>query len=387
MNELSTSGTRPGILLQAGSAQVSSSERKLRIVHLVSSMKVGGMEQLVLRFTEAQRRMGHAASVIALQPGPLLETAGERGIPVRVLGGKNALARVARGALTLARLRPDIIHAHNPTSLHYAVLGKRFSRAAIVMTDHAQTKGIVRVPTQREQRLTDAIVAVSQDTALKASMRGRTIPLTVIHNGIDMGITPSDREGTRARLRLNGGMVGIMVASMEKVKRHVDLLHALTILREQGLSLTMLIVGDGPERQHIEQMIGELGLGPEQVRLLGIRSDVMDLLAASDFFVLPSEMEGLPVSMLEALKQRLPVIATPVGGVPELITHDLNGLLTPVNDPAALAETICQLVRDPMLRARLGNAGYERVSAEFDFMTMMARYIELYYRVRVAGAN
>lgn len=362
-----------------------SNQHKLRIVHVVSSMRVGGMEQLVVRFTESQRNMGHDARVVALQGGPLLNTARESGLPVQVLGGKRTLLRVIRGAAALARLRPDIIHAHNPTSLHYAVLGKLVSRARVVMTDHAQTKGIQRVASVREQRLTDAVVAVSNDTAMKASVRGRAIPLSVIHNGIDLTPVNTDRNAVRNRLGLPDGVVGIIVASMEKVKRHKDLLLALALLRDQELPVTMLIVGDGPERKHLEEMTHDLKLGDEQIRFLGIRSDVTDLLGAADFFVLPSEMEGLPVSMLEAMKQSLPVIATPVGGVPELITHNLSGLLTPVSDPEALAQTISRVVRDPQLRALLGEAGYQRVNADFDFMKMMVRYIELYYRVQKAG--
>jgi L-malate glycosyltransferase len=385
MSELLTPGHAPRTYLTAVPTQVSCGQGKLRILHLVSSLRVGGMEQMVLRFTESQRQMGHDARAIAFHTGPLLATAREAGLPVQVVGGSHAPLRVARIALALARFRPDIIHAHNSTSLHYAVLGKQLSGAGVVMTDHNQPRTGTRTPTEREERMTDAIVAVSQSTALKVTMRGRTIPLAVIPNGVDMAETSLDRAGIRAGLGLKDGIVGIMVARLEGLKRHIDLLQALALLRDRGLPLTMLIVGDGAARPEIEQAIQELKLGPDRVRMLGMRSDVMQLLSAADFFVLPSETEGMPVSILEAMKSRLPVIATPVGGIPELVTHEEHGLLTPVKDPVTLAQNLERVVCDSALRIRLGNAAYERARAEFDFRAVMARYIELYYRVQAAN--
>lgn len=381
MNNLFDTQSFPHPSQHLNPSEVVPCQRELRIVHVVSSMLVGGMEQFVLRLSEAQKRRGHYASVIALRGGPLLETARQHGVQVNVLGGSWSLSRVIRGIAALARLRPDIIHAHNPTSLHYAILGKFVGRPRVVMTDHAQAKIIQRLASRREQRLTDAVVAVSQDTAEKASVRGRLIPLSVIHNGIDLTPIISDRNRIRKKMGLQGACVGIIVARLEKVKRHEDLLQAMAMLQGEASPITMLIVGDGPERKNLETVWANQ-TNRSSVQFLGFRSDVMNLLAASDFFVLSSEMEGLPLAMLEAMKQRLPVIATSVGGIPEVINHNQTGLLTPVNDPTALARAIRQVAQDTDLRSRLGLAGYQRVCADFDFTKMTDKYIDLYYRVK-----
>jgi hypothetical protein len=119
------------------------STRPLRIIHTTSSLKGGGMEHFVLRLAGAQRQLGHDARILALQGGPLEEHAARLGIPTIVLGGSGTGSRVLRGAAAMARLRPSVMHSHNPTSLQYGVLGKLVSGARLVFTDH---RGIVRVP-------------------------------------------------------------------------------------------------------------------------------------------------------------------------------------------------------------------------------------------------
>jgi glycosyltransferase involved in cell wall biosynthesis len=128
----------------------------------------------------------------------------------------------------------------------------------------------------------------------------------------------------------------------------------------------------------LENLAEELGLGPDRVRFLGFRSDVPDLLAASDFFALPSLTEGLPLSVLEAMGHRLPVIATPVGGVPELVTEGRHGLLVPVDAPESLACAVSQLSQDADLRRRFGEAAYQKVKTDFSFETMLKSYETLY---------
>src|SRR5204863_7471061 len=137
--------------------------------------------------------------------------------------------------------------------------------------------------------------------------------------------------------------------------------------------ITLLVAGDGDERERVERRARELALPADRVRFLGFRRDVPRLLAASDFFVLPSRTEGLPLCLLEAMAQGLPAIATPVGGVPEVIEEGITGLLTPVEDPAALAEAIRRLAAEPALRARMGAAAQRRAAEEFSFAEMTGR--------------
>ncbi|WP_437336729.1 glycosyltransferase family 4 protein [Sorangium sp. So ce394] len=365
----------------------------LRIVHVVSSLNGGGMEHFVLRLAEAQRRHGHDASILALRGGPLADLARQRALPATVLGGRLP-ARAAHAALAFARARPHVIHAHNPTALHYATVGKLLTRARLVFTDHAQTRGIIRVPSRFEWRATDAVVGCSQDTADKSGAVGVAGNISVIHNGIDITPARRTREEVRAELGFGadpppaqspepagspgGAFVGIMPAAFHPVKAHDVLLRALARLRDRGVPVTVLIVGDGDERDRIHGLARELGIHGKEARFLGFRKDVPDLLLAADFFVLPSRDEGLPLAVLEAMARSLPVVVTPVGGVPEVVRSEEHGLLVPVDDPDALAAAIERLARDPALRRRLGEAGHARVRDDFSFEKMTRKYEQLY---------
>jgi len=354
---------------------------RLRIVHLVSSLHVGGMEHFVVRLAAEQRLQGHDARVLALQDGQLREEAQRLGLPVTVLGGRSAALRVARGLAYMASVRPQISHAHNTTSLHYAVIGRLAAGARVVLTYHGQGKGDARTPSAMEWRKTSAIIAVSQAVTSRIESSAPGVAYSVIRNGVHLAAVRRPRAELRAELGLGDALTGIIVARMDRLKGHDTLLRAQALLAERCIPLTMLIAGDGAERATFESLAHELRLGPEQVRFLGFRSDVTELLAASDFFCLPSVTEGLPLSMLEAMAHRLPVIATPVGGIPELIEEGRHGLFVPVGDAQALAEAITRIASDPALRAAFGEAGYRHVEENFTFDTMTGRYEELYRRL------
>lgn len=349
--------------------------QSLRIIHLMSSFRGGGMEHFVVRLAAAQRRRGHDAAILAFQPGPLAEHAERLGIPAQVLRGSGTAMRVIDGALRVARVRPDIVHAHNPTSVHYGVVGKLVSGARLVVTDH---RGILRVPTTFEWLLTDAVIAVSRDTA-RISPASKVVDVRVIYNGVDPTPPAHPRAEVRAALGIGAeDVVAIQVANLLPVKAHDILVRALARLRDQGVRLMMLVVGDGPERASIEALAAERRIGLDRLRLLGFRADVPDLLGAADFFVLPSRMEGLPLAALEAMAQRLPVVTTRVGGIPEVVFDGEHGFLVPPEDPDALAAAMSKLARDPHLRARLGEAGAARAREEFSFERMTDKYDDLY---------
>jgi glycosyltransferase involved in cell wall biosynthesis len=170
---------------------------------------------------------------------------------------------------------------------------------------------------------------------------------------------------------------GVIVARLDRLKGHDVLLKALAWMKEDA---ELLIVGDGPERGALEVLAAELGV-QDRVRFAGFRKDVPDLLAASDFFVLPSRTEGLPLSVLEAMAHGLPSIATPVGGVPEALNGEECGILVPVDDVHRLAAVMGTLVGDPQLRRRLGAAAETRVRKHFSFAAMTDAYDSLYRRL------
>jgi len=349
-------------------------------------MNMGGMEQFVVRIAAEQRSHGLDAFILAMQPGPLMEDAYRRRVPVKLIASSNKEIRFMKAVLTFLSSRPQVIHSHNPTSLHYAALGKSLLKSVLVMTDHGQGAGPGRVPSLREQNLVDAIISVSQDTKSRREASWQNIKSHVIYNGVDTS-SSGNRDATRRTLELGDRVTGIIVARIDTLKGHDTLLTATAELKTRYPKLVILIVGDGTERSNREKLAHELGLDEKKVRFLGFRSDIPDLLAASDFFVLPSLTEGLPLSVLEAMSMKLPVIATSVGGIPELVTDGETGILIPPKDPVALAEAMARIIGDPDLRKRMGEAGYRRVVNHFSFDTMTKKYEELYYSLLNGSAR
>jgi glycosyltransferase involved in cell wall biosynthesis len=165
-------------------------------------------------------------------------------------------------------------------------------------------------------------------------------------------------------------MVALLAARLRPEKRVPDFARATELARQQEPGIVALVAGDGPERAAVQRAIAD----PAGVRLLGHRDDVGDLLRVADVFVLASDLEATPMAILEAMAAGLPVLATSVGGVPELLANGDAGMLVPPRDPAAMAAALVTLARDPALRAGLGNAASERHRAHWSADRMIDGY-------------
>jgi glycosyltransferase involved in cell wall biosynthesis len=176
----------------------------------------------------------------------------------------------------------------------------------------------------------------------------------------------------------------IAVGRLKAPKDFLTLVRALAALPDRAFEAQ--IVGDGPDREEVAAEIRRLGL-EGRVQLAGERSDVPELLAGSDVFVLSSRSEGLPVSVLEAMAAELPVVASDVGGLAELVVDGETGVLVAPGDPTALADALGRLLDDRELRQRLGAAGRARAEDSFDLAAFRRAHVELYHRqLGLAGA-
>ena len=219
--------------------------------------------------------------------------------------------------------------------------------------------------------LTTTTICVA-DGELEAGIRARTCRrdrTVVIHNGVGLE-RPQRAPGPAPQ-----PATLLSVGRFRPPKDFTSLIRAMAAL-EPGTA-RLRIAGDGPDRPAIEQEIATLGLH-ETVELLGTRADVDELLAAADVFVLSSDSEGLPMSVLEAMAAGLPVIASAVGGVPELVADKETGALVPPRDSQALAAAIREIAGDPQLRDRLGQAGRRRARQEFSLEACRRRHLDLY---------
>jgi glycosyltransferase involved in cell wall biosynthesis len=271
----------------------------------------------------------------------------------------------------LRRERVDVIHSHKFGSNVWGVTLGRLARVPAVVA-HEHTWSYEGQPVRRLldreliARLSSVFVAVSQEDRRRMIEVERIDPDDVVFvpNGID-----SVPEGDGARIRAELGvasdapLIGA-VAVLRPQKALDSLVRAAAELAPEHPALRVVVAGEGPEREPLESLIGELGL-ESTVTLLGQRGDVPDLLAALDVAVVSSAFEGTPLSVLEYMDAGLPVVATRVGGIPDLIQHGRHGLLVEPGDPGALAAAIGTLVRNPEHARELGAEGRRRRRAEF----------------------
>jgi glycosyltransferase involved in cell wall biosynthesis len=361
--------------------------RRPRLLLLVTLAETGGAQSYVASLLPALVP-GFDVAVAAHGAGPLQDAAAEAGVrflpleslrrPVRPWRDLAALVELTR---LLRRERPDILHA---SSSKAGVLGRVAAVLAGVpiriFTAHGWAftareglpSALYRWADRLVRPLTTVTVCVAEQQravglAARTCDAGRTV---VIPNGVDAAGAPrAELDGRRP--------VVVAVGRLKAPKDFVTFVRALVQL-PRG-SYEAVIVGDGPDRERVAEEIRGLGLA-EHVRLAGERRDVPALLAAADVFVLSSASEGMPVSVLEAMAAGLPVVASRVGGVPELVLEGETGLLVEPGEPDELGAALQRLVRDRQLRRRLGAAGRARVEERFDVDAFRRAHVDLYSR-------
>lgn len=352
------------------------SGRGRTVVHVVNQLDVGGTEKLLVEFARHADRASFDLHFVSLtQRGALAADIEAHGWPVTALqqppGVRPALPfRLAR---LLRRLRADVVHTHNTKPLLYAAPAARMVGAKVVHTRHGQrfqAKARQTFLFRQASRLAHRFVCVSEDSARQSVAEGvAQAKLTTILNGID--VTRFTPAGPRA-----GGPV-VMVGRLSPEKDAANLLRAVAHVVRVEPDFRLKIAGDGPCADDVRQLAADLGVAA-QVEFLGTVRDVPGLLREASLFVLPSLTEGVSLTLLEAMAQALPVVATRVGGTPEVVADGETGLLVPAANPEALGEAILRLRRDPALGERMGRAGRLRVEARFDVSRAVAAYEALY---------
>lgn len=360
----------------------------VRVLHVVRSLEVGGLERLVADLVRA--RQGAATSVLCLTClGPIGEQLRNEGIEVKALGiARLSLAGVLRSAAAVRRAAPQVLHCHNMQAhLHGGLAARMNGDLPVVLTKHGMvtpTSGLIPRLNRRLARRTE-IVAVSEDVR-GAMRRWLGFPKQVhrIGNGIPLASfegSGKHRLSVRARQKWSAEtFVFGCVARLAPSKDHETLLNAFAKASSSEKRLRLVLVGDGPLRAELERAVAQLNLSGN-VEMLGERDDVYDLLPAFDAFVLASRNEGLPMTLLEAMAARLPVVATSVGGIPEVVLPDETGILVEPESPDELAHAMLTLFQQPDLRRRIREGGRRRVDAEFDLRIAAERYEVIYRRL------
>jgi len=205
----------------------------------------------------------------------------------------------------------------------------------------------------------------------------------VIYNGIERysHIESIDKSAVRKELGIwNDYPIILNAGRLAAQKAQCDIISAAKILKENGMPVNMIIAGNGILRECLDKQIENLNLS-DVVKLVGFRDDIARLLEVSDILLLPSLEEGLPIALLEAMSARVPIIATPVGEVPKIIEHGVNGLLVPVNDASAIARTIERYLKNLPEARRMSENAFEQFERTFSSSIMYTEYSKVYERV------
>lgn len=342
---------------------------------------VAGGQIVALRLARAAQAAGHEVLFVSPTDGPFLELVREAGLAAEVvpLGGALDLRGLARLTRVLRREHVQIVHTHG----HFAVnvLGRvagRFAGARVLA--HMHIENAFRAGRGRSAqvaldnataRLCFAIVAVSEATRQSLVRQGYPPGrLITVHNGVE----PAEPAEP---VRLTEGPTVLEVARLAEVKGQRLLLAALARLDAAVVLVGRDLEADGAYERVLRAEAERLGVA-DRVVFAGQRHDVPGLLAGCDVFCLPSSAEGLPLVVLEAMAQARPVVATAVGGTPELVVDGQTGLLVPPGDVEALVRALDALLHDPERARVLGEAGRERVRAEFSADAAAARILGLY---------
>jgi glycosyltransferase involved in cell wall biosynthesis len=367
-------------------------ERRPRVLLVVTLAETGGAQAYVAALAQALR--GSFEVVVAAHgDGPLppaARRAGARFVQLRWLGrslrpGRDLLALLELVAL-MRRLRPQVVHANSSKAGVLGRLAALLARVPVrVFTVHGWAfsahSGVAgrayRLADRAMSRLTTLTICVAESER-RAGLRAHTCrpKRTVVIPNPAPGGLPTRRPAPDGPARL------IEVGRLKRPKDPLTLVRAAALL-EPG-SFSALLVGDGPERVGVEAEARRLGVAGA-VRLAGERRDVPELLAGADVFVLASRSEGLPISILEAMGAGLPVVASSVGGVAELVEHRVTGLLVPPADPPALARALGELIRDPLMRSSYGEAGRRRAQELFGFDAFRRSHLHAYRRALVSA--
>jgi glycosyltransferase involved in cell wall biosynthesis len=380
----------------------------MRIIQLVAQSRIGGAESVGFTLAAEFAQRGHRTLLLSNRDnGPLLARERPAGMDALALNRSSRLdPRIVTFLERAVRsFRPDVIHAHNYEASTWArALGLLHRRMAVVVHVHSSrfvhNHGRHRVLADRLLfRRADAVIALNETQAgfLRETIRLDLRKLFLVTNGIDTKRfappgTPTAPPGppetptakpstgqapTRWRERLPGGVV--CVASLTQVKNHTGLLRAWATVAKSRPQARLTLVGDGPLRATLEGQARESGIG-DSVIFAGASDDVRPFLWEAAVFALPSHLEAVPLSLLEAMAAGCAPVATRVGGIPGVVDDCLTGLLVPPGDNAVLAAALGSLLDDPRRCGAMAARARQAVESRFGLAPWLDRIESIYAR-------
>ncbi|NQV05522.1 glycosyltransferase [bacterium] len=380
-----------------GSARARTPDTPIKVLYLIDSLGPGGAEHLLDMYLEPLADCGVIASVAVMherEGNPVAERIERRGVEVTMLGvhrlrQPSALPRTFRAIRDAA---PDVVHTQLEFANVLGTIAARLTRVPSVATLHtietpepgSREAHRIRLMYRVLKRMAPRVVAVSESARrhyldVDGLVPDRTI---TVHNGIDLEpfIVPDD--SARSEIRQRHGIpaeaaIVLTVAVQREPKGIQHMIGALPRILTEHPDLYYLLVGDGPHQAALRELAAGSGVA-DRVVFAGTRSDVPRYTAAADVFVLPSLTEALPTVIAEAMAGALPVVATAVGGIPEMVNDGTTGLIVPPDSPQRLADAVKRLLSQPNLAAAMGAAGRRSALESFDVRSQAGHLADLY---------
>lgn len=360
------------------------------IVHTEWSDGFGGQEHRILLECREMMRRGHEALIVCRPEALLLVRAREAGIPVGAVSIRSSadMAAVAAMVRIFRKQRATVVNTHSGKDSWVGSMAAKIAGVPLLIRTRHISVPIRRGVFNMVYRWPDGYITTAE--MIREHLIGKGIPadrVVSIPTGVDLERFAAGTDGNRIRKECGippGMFLVSMIGVLRSWKRHDVFLESIRLLREQGVPVCALVAGEGPRREVIEAEIAGKDLA-RTVIMAGYREDISEILAASDALVLTSDrFEGVPQVILQAMAMARPVIASPVGGIPEVVLHGKTGLLCPPRDAPAYADALAKLAGDPDLRERTGKAGRELVLSRYTVATMCDR-TETFYAALASG--
>jgi glycosyltransferase involved in cell wall biosynthesis len=365
----------------------------MRVAQVNLQRDWGGAERHVLLLSKGLHERGEQVSVCCHPRGGLFREAQRIPMACTTVAAANQvdLAAALRLAGRLFRFRPEIIHVHTPKDYLCGFLASRILPGAVLaLTRHM----VLPVKPMMRRIYSKAAVVICLSSGIRDHLEEQGIPTPLLRlgrSGIDTAAFGAERSHDKRESYRQAwsvqrddtvfGTIGRLVTG----KGYDCLLQAAArvtvlqdgVLDDHGGRIKLVFIGEGPERGRLERQAQTLGVS-HLVYFAGFSSDIPGVLAALDGFVLASEGEMLPLSVMEAMAAGLPVVATAVGGIPELVEPEVTGLLVPPRAPAILADSLMRLAERTDLRRHMGARGQERARRDFTISAMVDDTIQAY---------
>lgn len=369
-----------------------------KVIHLIDSGGIYGAERVILNLSREQIKGARFSPVVgcileqADSHSDLYQAATQLELPALKVAIRNRHLPVdlIRAARLFKQQGIDLIHSHGYKPSVFGRIISLLSGIPITATchswydtEHAPLKKRVMVAIEKSlYRRFYAVAGVSEEIRqelLAAGVDDKVI--SVIENGVEFDPLPPDtdrRNEIKDQFHLDRDSICLVnLARLTKQKAQHLIIEAVALLRQQGLNVSALILGEGERREELEALIAQRDLN-DRISLPGFQDNIKEILSISDIFVLPSHKEGMPMSLLEAAAQRVPIIATSVGDIPNVVKHQHSGLLIPCNSAEKLAEAIATLISDPDKARSMADAAYQQAFNKYSSASTEASYRKFY---------